>query len=120
MKQCGFGVTDEEDNFMRMLLRASIPVETGNAAVKAGTLGPTINQILAGMEHEAAYFYTDDAGQRCASVVFDMKDSSQMPGLAEPWFLAFSAKVSFRPVMNRQDLVAAGSGISRAVAEYGK
>ena len=105
---------------MRMLLRASIPVEAGNAAIKAGTLGPTVNQILAGTNHEAAYFYVDDEGRRCASIVLDMKDSSEMPGLAEPWFLAFGAKVSFRPVMSRQDLVAAGPGISRAVAEFGK
>jgi hypothetical protein len=103
-----------------MLLRASIPVETGNAAIKAGKLGPTINQILAGVQHEAAYFYVDDEGQRCASVVFDMKDSSEIPGLAEPWFQALNAKVSFRPVMNREDLVAAGPGISRAVAEFSK
>ena len=105
---------------MRMLLRASIPVETGNAAAKAGTLGPIVNQILAGVNHEAAYFYADDEGRRCASIVLDMKDSSEIPGLAEPWFLAFNAKVTFRPVMNRQDLVAGGPGISRAVAEYGK
>jgi hypothetical protein len=31
---------------MRMLLRVSIPVETGNAAVRAGTLGSTIEKIL--------------------------------------------------------------------------
>ena len=105
---------------MRMLLRASIPVENGNAAIKAGTLGPTINQILAGVNHEAAYFYTDDLGCRCASIVIDVKDSSEMPGIAEPWFLAFNAKISFRPVMNREDLVKAGQGISRAVSDYGK
>jgi len=105
---------------MRMLLRASIPVEAGNAAIKAGTLGPTVNQILAGLKHEAAYFYTDDAGQRCASIVFDMDDASQIPGVAEPWFLAFNAQVSIRPVMNRHDLAAAGSGISRAIEEHGK
>jgi hypothetical protein len=105
---------------MRMLLRASIPVEAGNAAIKAGTLGPTINQILAGTTHEAAYFFTDDAGQRCASIVLDIKDSSEIPGLAEPWFLAFKAQVSIRPVMNRQDLTAAGQGISRAIDDYGK
>jgi hypothetical protein len=105
---------------MRILLRASIPVEAGNAAIKAGTLGPTIHQILAGMNHQGAYFYTDDQGCRCASVVIDMKDSSEMPGLAEPWFLAFGAKVSLRPVMNLEDLAKGGPGISRAVADFGK
>jgi hypothetical protein len=105
---------------MRMLLRASIPVEAGNAAIKAGTLGPTMNQILAGLKHEAAYFYADDEGRRCASIVFDMEDPSQIPAAAEPWFLAFNAKVTFRPVMNRQDLVAAGPGISRAIEDHGK
>jgi hypothetical protein len=38
------------------------------------------------MKHEAAYFYVDDEGRRCASIVIDMKDSSEMPGLAEPFF----------------------------------
>jgi hypothetical protein len=36
------------------------------------------------------------------SIVFDMKDTSQIPAVAEPWFLAFNAKVSFRPIMTRR------------------
>ena len=105
---------------MRMLLRVSIPVETGNAAAKAGTLGPTIERILANLKPEAAYFYADDSGQRSGSVVFDLKDASQIPAVAEPWFLAFNAKVSLRPVMNPQDLATAGPSITEAAKEYGK
>ena len=105
---------------MRMLLRVSIPVETGNAAAKAGTLGSTVEQILADLKPEAAYFFADDNGQRAGSIVFDMKDSSEIPAVAEPWFLAFNAKVSFRPIMNPQDLEKAGPSIGKAAERYGK
>jgi hypothetical protein len=105
---------------MRMLLRVSIPVETGNAAAKAGTLGTTIEKILANLKPEAAYFFADDNGQRSGSIVFDMKDTSQIPAVAEPWFFAFNAKVSIRPIMNPADLAAAGSAIAQAAAQYGK
>ena len=105
---------------MRMLLRVSIPVDAGNAAVKAGTLGPTIERILADLKPEAAYFYADDNGQRAGSIVLDMKDSSQIPAVAEPWFLAFNAKLSFRPIMNPQDLAAAGPAIAASAQQYGK
>ncbi len=105
---------------MRMLLRVSIPVEAGNAAVKDGTLGTTIEKILADLKPEAAYFFADDDGQRSGSVVFDMKDPSQIPTIAEPWFLAFNAKVSLRPVMTPQDLAKAGPSFGKVVKQHGK
>jgi hypothetical protein len=52
--------------------------------------------------------------------VFDMKDSSQIPAVAEPWFLAFNAKISLRPVMNPEDLAKAGPSIGEAAEQYGK
>jgi len=105
---------------MRMLLRVSIPVEAGNAAAKAGTLGTTVERILADLKPEAAYFFADDNGNRSGSIVFDMKDTSQIPAIAEPWFLAFNAKVSLRPIMNAQDLAAGTPGITEAVKQYVK
>src|ERR1700756_1188044 len=105
---------------MRMLLRVSIPVETGNAAAKAGTLGSTIERILADLKPEAAYFFADDEGKRAGSIVFDMRDTSQIPAIAKPWFLAFNAKVLFRPITNPQDLAKAGPSIGNAAKEYGR
>ena len=104
---------------MRMLLRVSIPVETGNAAARAGTLGTTIEGILADIKPEAAYFFADDDGRRAGSIVFDMTDTSQIPAIAEPWFLAFNATVSLRPIMNPPDLAAAGPAIAAAARQYG-
>ena len=105
---------------MRMLLRVSIPVEAGNAAAKAGTLGSTVEQIVANLKPAAAYFFADDSGHRSGSIVFDMKDTSEIPAVVEPWFLAFNAKVSLRPIMNPQDLAKAGPSISKAAKQYGK
>jgi hypothetical protein len=105
---------------MRTLLRVSIPVEAGNAAAKAGTLGTMVEKILADLKPEAAYFFADDNGNRSGSIVFDLKDPSQIPAVAEPWFLAFNARVSFRPIMNPQDLAAAGPAIAAAVKQYGR
>ena len=105
---------------MRMLLRAVMPTETANAAVRKGTLESTLKKILADLKPEAAYFVATDSGERCAVIVFDMKESSERPKVAEPWYLAFNAQVTVRPVMTVEDLAAAGPGFQRAIKQFGK
>ena len=102
---------------MRFLLKVNIPVDAGNAVVKAGKLGETIQSILADLKPEAVYF-TADNGQRTAYIILDMQDASEMPVIAEPWFLAFNAHIEASPVMVPDDLIKASSDIERAVKKY--
>ena len=53
---------------MRFLLKVNIPVESGNAAAKAGKLGATIQSILADLKPEAVYF-TATNGQRTGFII---------------------------------------------------
>jgi hypothetical protein len=103
---------------MRMMMKVSIPVETGNDVVRRGSLGSTIQKILAEMKPEAAYF-AEDGGQRTGYIFFDMKDSSELPAVAEPWFLALNASLTVRPAMTPQDLGNATPAIQRAVENFG-
>jgi Domain of unknown function (DUF3303) len=102
---------------MRFLVKVNIPVDAGNASAKAGKLGTTIQSILADLKPEAAYF-TDDNGQRTAFLFLEMKDASQIPAIAEPWFLAFNASIEIHPVMVPDDLSKAGSAVEAAVKKY--
>ena len=104
---------------MRMMLRFSLPVEKGNQAFDAGVIGETMESLMGKLKPEAAYFFADDNGNRSGSIVFDLTDTSQIPAVAEPWFLAFKAQVSLRPVMNAQDLGNALPGLDKAVKQYG-
>ncbi len=102
---------------MRCLLKVNLPVENGNEAALNGTLGSTIESILNNIKPEAAYF-AEDNGTRTGFIVVDLKDSSQIPSIAEPWFLAFNARVEFHPCMNVEDLKRAQPGIESAVKQY--
>src|SRR5215510_6402940 len=108
---------DTQRESMRFLVKVNIPVEAGNRAVKAGTLGTTIQAILADVQPEAVYF-VDDQGQRTALLFLDMQDASQIPAMVEPWLLAFNARIELHPVMVPEDLLKAGRAFEATVKKY--
>jgi hypothetical protein len=102
---------------MRFLLKVSFPVEAGNAAAKKDGF-KTIQKILEQQKPEAAYFVAD-GGKRTGLLIIDMTDASQIPALAEPWFLALNASVECTPAMIPEDLQKAAPAIEQAVKSFG-
>jgi hypothetical protein len=101
---------------MRFLFKISWPVEAGNAAAKSGF--QVVEKILAEQKPEAAYFVADN-GMRTAILIMNMQDLSQLPGIAEPWFLALNARIEATPAMVPEDLMKAGPAIQKAVKNFG-
>ena len=102
---------------MRMLFKVNMPVQEANAAMKNGSFGATVHSILEGMKPEAAYF-AEDKGMRTGFIFVDVATESDIPRLAEPWFLAFNASVELHPAMTAADLEKAGPSIEDAVKKY--
>lgn len=88
---------------MRTLMKVTLPVEAGNRAIVDGTLPTTVQNMIDATKPEASYFYTE-TGKRSMMFVFDMKDTTQIPKIAESFFMALNADVQFFPVMNASDL----------------
>ena len=92
---------------MRMLMNVTFPHEEFNVAVRDGSVGGKIVRILEQLMPEAVYF-TEQDGRRGAILIVNLDTPSQVPALAEPWFLTFNADVRFRIIMSPEDLKMAG------------
>ncbi|MBI1343565.1 MAG: panthothenate synthetase [Terrimonas sp.] len=88
---------------MRYLMKLSMPVEPFNSYVKDGSIGARMGKIMEVTRPEAAYF-TAEGGTRGGTLVVNIDQANQLPFLAEPWFIMFSAKVEFFPAMTPEDM----------------
>jgi len=88
---------------MRFIMHIVLPVEKFNEALRNGSAAKTLGRILEETKPEAAYFTATD-GKRGGYLVVDIASTSEIPRLAEPWFLNFNATVEFLPTMSPQDL----------------
>ncbi len=88
---------------MKMLLTAEFPLEPFNSLVRSGEVGKVIGDILETIKPETAYF-TEQDGKRGGIFVVDVKNSSDVPLFAEPFFLKLNATCKFRILMSPDDL----------------
>jgi hypothetical protein len=102
-----FSSIEQERHIMRMLLNVRIPNEPFNSLVREGSAGELLNKILDECKPEAVYF-TERDGARGAVAIVDVAAASDIPALAEPWFLAFDAECEFRIAMTPEDLRKSG------------
>jgi hypothetical protein len=92
---------------MRFIMHVSMPVEKFNEALRDGSAAKKLGRILEDAKPEAAYFTAKD-GKRGGYIIVDVSNASDIPRLAEPWFLNFNATVEIMPAMVPEDLQKAG------------
>ena len=102
---------------MRVMIKAILPVESGNTAITSGKIGETMGKILGELKPDATYFVLQE-GSRSIFAVFDLTASSKIPSIVEPFLLAFNASVECFPVMIPDDLMAAVPDLESAVQKF--
>jgi hypothetical protein len=102
---------------MRFLVKCEMPVEASNEAIADPEFGRKMEMVLKEVKAEAAYF-TAVNGCRGGYIIVNMDDPSQIPAIAEPFFLWLNAKLEFTPVMTPADLAKAGPAIEAAVKKW--
>jgi len=88
---------------MRVMMKVSFPVEISNKGVKEGFLPKTVMGFVESLKPEACYFLPD-GGKRTGIFFFDLKDSTLIPTVAEPFFQNLNASIELTPVMNLEEM----------------
>lgn len=102
---------------MRVMVRAKIPTEAGNEAIRSGKMAKVVPQMMADLKPEAAYFYAEGEG-RTALIVVDIKDASEIAGIVERMSFGTGAHVEMFPVMTADDLHKGLSGLGDILKNY--
>src|SRR5215218_3324137 len=92
-----------EKHSMRFMLTFRVPMDEGNAGIKDGSLGQTLETIIDELKPEAAYFGPIE-GARGGYLVVNFDDPSQLPAVAEPLFVGLGATIQIGPVFTPDEL----------------
>jgi hypothetical protein len=105
--------TQTKGELVHTLLKVTMSdVAAANACLGEGKFEKIVKDVSNFIRPEARFFYAEN-GFRTALFIFDMKDTSQIPSIAEPFFTGLNARVEFFPAMNTEEL-------SRGLQEWSK
>jgi hypothetical protein len=82
---------------MRTMMKVQMDMEAGSEAIADGSLPQLMQDVMERLEPESAYF-GPEGGVRTAFIVFNLKDSSQLPALSEPLFSTVKANIQVFPM----------------------
>jgi hypothetical protein len=103
---------------MKFLMRVKFPVDKANEQLSDPQFGKKMHDLLSEIKAEAAYFTTICGDRGCFAVV-NIDEASQLPALAEPFFIWLNAEIDWYPVMTAEDLGKAGPAIQAAYKNWG-
>ncbi len=101
---------------MRMLMKVQMEVAAANRAIRDGSWEQIMGNAMEQLQPEAVYFTAQD-GKRTGFIVFDLKDGSDIPSIAEPFFMSVDAAIDLSPVMTIDDV---RKGLEKASAAFGR
>jgi hypothetical protein len=101
---------------MRMLMRVQMEVAAANRAIADGSWEQVMGDAMEQLRPEAVYFTAQD-GKRTGFIVFDLADPSDMPSIAEPFFMSVNAAIDISPVMTVDDV---RKGLEKASARFSR
>jgi hypothetical protein len=94
---------------MRMMLKIKFPPDSGNRAVKDGSMVKAFQILKEQLNPESAYFSMED-GMRCAYIFYNAKDLPEFAKIHEPLIQATGALVYDAPALTWEDMAQAIKG----------
>ncbi|KJS55654.1 hypothetical protein [Streptomyces rubellomurinus] len=88
---------------MRALLEVELDTATSNKLVSDGSITEGVQQMLAQLKPEAAYFL-NRRGRRSMVMVVNVADEASLPSIAEPFWQQLNATVDLHICMTADEL----------------
>ena len=102
---------------MRFLTRVTLETETANNLVRNPEFRSKLDAIFAEIRPESVYFCVE-GGRRTLYALVDVANNSDLPRIAEPFWLGLKAGVEFIPAMTKEDFAKAAPGIEQSVRKF--